>query len=761
MTNKLPTLPSNFQVIRELGRGGMGIVYLAIDENSNRKVAIKTLPMQSLGNDTLEKRFAQEIQLLKSINHPSVVKIFESGTTIEGVPYIVMEYVEGVTLEEICANSYYEDWRQVLKWGRQICDALGNAHRVGIIHRDIKPQNIMITPDSAIKLMDFGIAKSQGAANLTQDRIIGTPAFMSPEQGRGAKIDHRSDIYSLGCVFYTLLAGRSLFGDKDSNALEIIQDQINSTPVHLTQFASHVPLVVAKLVHEMLEKDPDSRPSNVQDVVKEIDLILSNRRITLGEKLKKSILIPKRFLEGKISRADHIFLEFIFPGLGHFHASRYLHSAIGLLLSITTALSSEPIIYSLTIRIIAGAVMAWYVYLGASFRLLWIYLRSLNFNRLVRVGTLGSIFIIAILAAKSLNLVGTNMERDIVDIIMVSEQDKYQSDSESGMNHIPDDPNLIDRDDVHAKILEKNVPEATTPVILPVEGLTRETTPSIQLVENFPKQLQDDVHSHTLAPVLLQIPPPPSLPPQDDRLKRTQSLDLDEGDNQIYWDHDSELVNIVLQSIEHNENQSLVEIMHSLFSKNNLTQVELAARGFIGYHLNMFNRNEYNAGRRQGWSSWEEDSRKLSSIINEGFVNKPDASEIFNLALGQRIIVTMNFTRVIPIHKLFESSEFNYKFSEHPSSTSDEVKIARLVLARSHPDSNLSSFIAEMVAFTSANSSLQKDVREMALRWFESHGNSTSIEKLENILTRNIVLLPHERSQVDSLLSHNSPQRRR
>jgi len=267
-----------FRVEHELGRGGMGIVYLAHDKKLDRAVAIKTLPAQMLDNPMVRKRWKREAQVLASLNHPNIATIYEELEEAEGVGCLILEYVAGDTLTERIAQRGLK-LQEALSIALQVAEAVAAAHEKDIIHRDLKPGNIKITPEGRVKVLDFGLAKvikSQypGLRSTTTEpgKIFGTPAYMSPEQARGKEVDSRGDIWSFGCVLYEMLTGEVPFkGETPSDTLANILDKDPDWQVlpHTT------PPNIQVLLRRCLEKDPRSRLQHIGDAVIEIRETLS------------------------------------------------------------------------------------------------------------------------------------------------------------------------------------------------------------------------------------------------------------------------------------------------------------------------------------------------------------------------------------------------------------------------------------------------------------------------------------------------------
>lgn len=259
-----------YHFLKLIGEGGTGNVYLAVDTRLDRKVAIKILSVDFTEDVDRVSRFKQEARATSSLNHPNIVTIFEVGES-EGRNYIVTEFVEGVILRGRMAAALPGrlDAKETVSIITQVLQALDAAHRAGIIHRDIKPENIIIRADGLVKVLDFGIAKLDASQSASVDHlttrtgvVIGTAAYMSPEQARGQKVDHRTDIFSVGIVLYEMLCGRKPFeGDtwSDVMAAVLVKDP---PPIDL----AIAPLALKGIVERCLEKDPDKRFQSASDL---------------------------------------------------------------------------------------------------------------------------------------------------------------------------------------------------------------------------------------------------------------------------------------------------------------------------------------------------------------------------------------------------------------------------------------------------------------------------------------------------------------
>ncbi len=216
-----------YRILRKLGTGGMANVYLAEDEDLGRRVAIKILNDRYASDENFNERFRREAKSAASLSHPNIVSIYDRGEA-EGRPYIAMEVIEGRSLKELILSSGSLPIPQAVEYAKQILGALRFAHRHGIIHRDIKPHNILIGNEDRLKVTDFGIARA-GPSQMTEvGSIMGTAQYLSPEQARGAPVTAASDLYSVGVVLYELLTGKTPFNGE--TPIEIAMKHLNETP---------------------------------------------------------------------------------------------------------------------------------------------------------------------------------------------------------------------------------------------------------------------------------------------------------------------------------------------------------------------------------------------------------------------------------------------------------------------------------------------------------------------------------------------------
>lgn len=263
-------LSDKYEIVELIASGGMGEIYLGIHRVLGKKRAIKIIH-QAVGKDKdIRQRFLQEARLAASIDHPGIIQIMDFGSH-EAFDYLIMPYVEGTTLAEEMAKGAF-DPEAALPRMIAMADALAHAHRQNIIHRDIKPSNFMLDKEGRIILTDFGISKSMGDPNLTAtNMILGSPRFMSPEQISGKSVDKRSDLYSLGMIFYQMLTGRYPFASDDMTALAY--KQVNEVPPPPAGMNPQVPESLSAVIVRLLEKKPDNRFPDADSLLKELTRI--------------------------------------------------------------------------------------------------------------------------------------------------------------------------------------------------------------------------------------------------------------------------------------------------------------------------------------------------------------------------------------------------------------------------------------------------------------------------------------------------------
>lgn len=271
-----------FQVLRKLGAGGMGQVYLARQLSLKREVALKILRDDLAANPTALKRFQAEAEAVARVTHANIVQVFAVGEQ-DGLRYMALEFVDGRNLRDYLARRGVPELPLALSIMRQVAAALQRASEIGIVHRDIKPENILLTRKAEVKVTDFGLSRYAAAdaqpLHLTQSGMtLGTPLYMSPEQVHGRAVDHRSDIYSLGITSYHLLTGQPPF--RGNTAFEVAIQHVQVEPVPLSTVRPDLPADLCALVHRMMAKRPEDRYQTARDIVR--DLARVQKGVAIG-----------------------------------------------------------------------------------------------------------------------------------------------------------------------------------------------------------------------------------------------------------------------------------------------------------------------------------------------------------------------------------------------------------------------------------------------------------------------------------------------
>lgn len=265
-----------YEVIKKLGGGGMSTVYLAKDSILNRQVAIKAIRIPSGEKEETIKRFEREVHNLTQLSHDNIVSVFDVTENEENF-FLVMEYIKGPTLSEYIQENHPLDIETVLNFTRQIIDGIKHAHDTKIVHRDIKPQNILVEKDKTLKILDFGIAKALSETTMTEtNHVLGTVQYLSPEQARGKSTDNGTDIYSIGVVLYEMLVGKPPFSGE--TAVSIAIKHIQDPMPNVTEHRSDVPQAISNVVLKATEKDRSERYETVKDMQEDIDSALSKSR---------------------------------------------------------------------------------------------------------------------------------------------------------------------------------------------------------------------------------------------------------------------------------------------------------------------------------------------------------------------------------------------------------------------------------------------------------------------------------------------------
>lgn len=288
-----------YEIIRTIGEGGAGVVYEALQLASERIVAIKMLPDTDVVDERSLQRFKREAKTTSALDHPNIVKIFSFGISEDSRPYFVMEYLNGKTLAEVLKSEGTPSLERLRNIFLELMSALEYAHSKGVVHRDIKPGNVMLcsTDNSeTAKLLDFGIARrddSEDERKLTKTgTLVGSPSYMSPEQCKGQELDFRSDIYSLGCVMYECLCGKAPFVGE--NSVNVLMMHLNDAvpPLESVRSDLNLPPRLPSVIYNCLEKDPSRRPQNMTEVLKRTREAFEDEPVLLKSSVKRTPRLP-------------------------------------------------------------------------------------------------------------------------------------------------------------------------------------------------------------------------------------------------------------------------------------------------------------------------------------------------------------------------------------------------------------------------------------------------------------------------------------
>jgi serine/threonine protein kinase len=255
---------NRYEILQEVGRGAMGVVYKAIDRETSECIALKVLKPDVLGDKFMLERFKNELRLARKITHKNVCRIHELTHIIEG-PCISMEYIEGETIRSLLNRIGVFSLRSALHIAREVCSGLNEAHAQGVAHRDLKPENLMMDRHGHIKIMDFGVARAfSGDPATTVNAIAGTPSYMAPEQVESRKVDQRADIYALGLIVYEMLTGNQVF--KADTPLAAAYKQVHEAPPPPRKVDPTIPETVQTLILRCIEKEPERRFQTVAEL---------------------------------------------------------------------------------------------------------------------------------------------------------------------------------------------------------------------------------------------------------------------------------------------------------------------------------------------------------------------------------------------------------------------------------------------------------------------------------------------------------------
>lgn len=279
-------LDGRYEITELIGVGGMADVYRGRDIMENRVVAVKILKSEYSENEEFVRRFRNESKAIAVLSHPNIVKIYDVGYE-NNMQYIVMEYIDGITLKEYIEQQGMLKWRDCVHFTIQILRALQLAHDRGIVHRDIKPQNVMLLSDGSIKVMDFGIARfSREVENTASEKTMGSVHYVSPEQASGGRTDERSDIYSVGVMMYEMLTGRKPF-DGDT-PVSVALKHMHEAPIPPSQYVSSLYPALEEIILHAMEKDPSKRYQSASGMIRDIEAFKLDQSVTFGYLDKRS-----------------------------------------------------------------------------------------------------------------------------------------------------------------------------------------------------------------------------------------------------------------------------------------------------------------------------------------------------------------------------------------------------------------------------------------------------------------------------------------
>ena len=293
-------LDGRYSIESLVGVGGMANVYRGTDVKTGNQIAVKVLKDEFLDNEELVRRFKNESKAISILSHPNIVKVYDVSVT-DKLQYIVMEYVDGITLKEyLKQRGGALTWKETVHFATQILSALQHAHSKGIIHRDVKPQNIMLLADGSIKMMDFGIARfSRAQSQTVSDKAIGSVHYISPEQAKGERTDARTDIYSVGVMLYEMLSGRLPFDGDGAVSIAIMQ--ISEKPKPLAEIAPQTPAGLRQITEKAMEKDPDKRYQSAQEMLAAIEEFKRNPSIQFAYEYRSAEDNPERNINRVVS----------------------------------------------------------------------------------------------------------------------------------------------------------------------------------------------------------------------------------------------------------------------------------------------------------------------------------------------------------------------------------------------------------------------------------------------------------------------------
>jgi len=279
----------HYRILEKLGEGGMGEVWLAEDTRLHRKVALKFLPARATSEEE-EDRFLREARTASALDHPNICTIHEIGEAEDGRTYLAMAFYDGLTVKDLIVVEP-PDLKTTLGIAIQIGTGLARAHREGIIHRDVKSSNVILTSDGIVKIVDFGLAKIRGSAQITRSGVpVGTAAYMSPEQIRGEQVDHRSDIWAMGVVLYEMLTGQMPFPGESDTA--VIYSVLDRTFKPVSTLRDDLPAGLETIIENSICKNLGQRYNTVEEMVTDLKTVLEGLESGLSGSVEKRTFAP-------------------------------------------------------------------------------------------------------------------------------------------------------------------------------------------------------------------------------------------------------------------------------------------------------------------------------------------------------------------------------------------------------------------------------------------------------------------------------------
>jgi len=322
---KYKLISKRYRIIKKIASGGMADIFLGDDLKLNRKVPVKVLSSNYAGDRNFVARFKSEAQILARLNHPNIVQVYDWGE-FSGYYFICMEYVEGESLKEIIEKKAPLPPETIADYAVQISSALLTAHKNNLIHRDIKPQNIIVTPEEKVKVTDFGIAKSITTDVTKTLNIMGTAHYISPEQAKGEVLDHRTDIYSLGIVLYEMLTADVPF--RGSNSIDISLKHINEKPLKPSEFMKNIPEKLEDIIMHCLEKNPLDRYPTVRELIGDLQKYQTDKPLSFsakGQNLNRTSVFIKKIRPHLATIITAAFMA-VFLFLSIFYSYKYYNS---------------------------------------------------------------------------------------------------------------------------------------------------------------------------------------------------------------------------------------------------------------------------------------------------------------------------------------------------------------------------------------------------------------------------------------------------